>query len=87
MGEKRKPARHRWDFVCAAPVREVFAITEQMIGTPPYRYEVTGEDSARIVEYERNGFFGNWRQLASRDRRGVQRRVTANVAGPPGLFV
>jgi len=60
--------RHRWDFVCATPPREVFAVMEQMIGTPPYRYEVTGEETARIVEAERKGFFGQWSRRVPRPR-------------------
>ena len=36
---------------------------EQMIGTPPYRFEVTGDDSARIVEYKRNSIVGTWRRV------------------------
>jgi len=54
------PREHSWKFVAAAPPREVFAVMEQMIGTPPFRYEVTGPDSARAVEAERKGFFGQW---------------------------
>jgi len=54
------PHKHGWKFVAAAPPREVFAVMEQMIGTPPYRYEVTGQDSARVIEVERKGFFGQW---------------------------
>jgi hypothetical protein len=73
MAEKLKPSKYRWRFVCATPAREVFATSEQMVGTPPYRFEVTSPDSARIVEYERNGPFGNWRRLAKLDRDGVQR--------------
>ena len=30
---------------------------EQMIGTPPYRYEVVGDSEARIVEHRRKGPF------------------------------
>ena len=33
---------------------------EQLIGTRPYRYEVVGESEARIIEYRRRGFFGQW---------------------------
>ncbi|HEY6377811.1 MAG TPA: hypothetical protein VI316_01390 [Candidatus Dormibacteraeota bacterium] len=73
MAEKLKAAEHRWRLLCAAPPREVFAVMEQMVGTPPYRFEVTGPHSARIVEIERNGPFGNWRRLARLDRDGVQR--------------
>jgi hypothetical protein len=49
-----------WRFVAAAPPREVFANMEQMIGFPPYRFEVVADDEARIVEYRRRGFFGQW---------------------------
>jgi hypothetical protein len=56
-----RKARYHWRFVTAAPVREVFAVTEQMIGTPPYRFEPAGPDSARVVEVERRHWlFGHW---------------------------
>jgi hypothetical protein len=54
---------HNWRFLVAAPPREVFAVMEQMIGTPPYRFEVLGEDSARIVEFQRNSLVGTWRRV------------------------
>jgi hypothetical protein len=54
------PSAHTWHLIAAAPPREVFAVMEQMIGTPPYRYEVVGESEARIVEHRRKGLFGNW---------------------------
>lgn len=41
---------------------------EQVIGTPPFRYEVTGEDSARIVEFQRNSLVGHWRRVDDRRR-------------------
>jgi hypothetical protein len=62
------PRKHSWKFVAAAPPREVFAVMEQMIGTPPFRYEVTGQDSARVVEFERKGFFGQWSRRVRRPR-------------------
>lgn len=52
--------RQHWRFITACPPREVFAVMEQMIGTFPFRYEVTGENSARVVEFTRKGLFGNW---------------------------
>lgn len=73
MAEKLVKAGDSWRMAVAAPPREVFAVMEQMIGTPPYRFEVTGPTSARIVEYERNSLVGHWRQLARRDAEGVQR--------------
>jgi hypothetical protein len=36
---------------------------EQMIGTPPFRFEVLDRDSARIVEYQRNSLVGSWRRV------------------------
>jgi hypothetical protein len=60
--------RHGWQFVAAAPPREVFSVMEQMIGTPPFRYEVTGPDSARAIEAERKGFFGQWSRRVRRPR-------------------
>jgi len=49
-----------WRFSTAAPPREVFAVMEQLLGVPPYRFEVVDRDQARIVEYSRRGFFGQW---------------------------
>jgi hypothetical protein len=54
---------HHWRFLVAAPPREVFAVMEQMIGTPPYRFEVMGDDSARVVEFQRNSLVGTWRRV------------------------
>jgi hypothetical protein len=54
------PSAHTWRLIAAAPPREVFAVVEQLIGTPPYRYEIVGESEARIVEHRRRGLFGNW---------------------------
>ncbi len=62
------PSRHSWQFVAAAPPREVFSVFEQMVGTPPFRYEVTGRDSARVIEAERKGFFGQWSKRVRRPR-------------------
>lgn len=45
---------------------------EQVIGTPPFRFEVTGDDSARIVEFQRNSLVGSWRRID--DRRRVMGR-------------
>ncbi|MGH7746758.1 MAG: hypothetical protein ACREQ5_18685 [Candidatus Dormibacteria bacterium] len=69
-GEARHLARrkHGWQFVAAAPPREVFSVMEQMVGTPPFRYEVTGPDSARAIEFERKGLFGNWTRRVRRPR-------------------
>jgi hypothetical protein len=79
--------------VVAAPPREVFATMEQMIGTPPYRFEVTGQSSARIVEYQRNSLVGHWRRVdgtarvfgrqssAARNQRWVTCTATVEDAG------
>ena len=72
MPEKLRPAKQRWQLVCFAPPREVFAVFEQMCGTPPYRYEVVDRTTARVVEFERKGVFGQWSPLARRDRGGRQ---------------
>lgn len=70
---------YTWRVVTSAPPREVFATMEQLIGTRPYSFEVVGEGEARIVEYRRRGFFGQW----SRPRVGVRwvacRAVTDDV--------
>lgn len=64
MAENLAASRYTWRFLAAAPAREVFAVTEQMIGTPPYRFEVTDTDTARVIEFERkHPLFGNWRRL------------------------
>ncbi|HEX4754845.1 MAG TPA: hypothetical protein VH661_03710 [Candidatus Dormibacteraeota bacterium] len=81
------PRAHSWRFVVAAPPREVFAVMEQVIGTPPFRYEVTGDDAARIVEFQRNSLVGHWRRvddgrrLLGRWRKAVpnQRWVTCRA--------
>jgi hypothetical protein len=70
---------HEWRFVVSAPPREVFAVMEQMIGTPPYRFEVLGEDSARIVEFQRNSLVGHWRRVDGGGRfLGRERRPARN---------
>lgn len=70
-----RKAKHTWRFVSAAPAREVFAVTEQMVGTPPYRFEPDGPDSAQVIEAERKHFlFG---QLSPRVRRPRWIRLTA----------
>lgn len=66
---------------------------EQMIGTPPFRFEVTGDDSARIVEFRRNSLVGHWRRVdgeasvrgrgrrAARNQRWVSCSATVQAAG------
>jgi len=49
-----------WTVVVPVPPREVFATMEQLIGIPPYRFEVIAPDQARVVEHRRRGFFGQW---------------------------
>jgi len=49
---------------------------EQMIGTPPYRYEVVGDSEARIVEHRRRGLFGQWGRPKVRIRWVRCRAVT-----------
>jgi hypothetical protein len=70
------PSAQTWRLLSAAPPREVFAIMEQMIGTPPYRYEVVGDSEARIVEHRRRGLFGNWGRPKVRIRWVRCRAVT-----------
>ncbi|MHB8718981.1 MAG: hypothetical protein ACYDAC_08840 [Candidatus Dormibacteria bacterium] len=89
------PARRAaaWRFVVAAPPREVYAVMEQAIGTPPFRYEILGEDGAQIVEFMRNSLVGHWRRVdggrrvlgrmrpAVRDQRWVRVRAEQTAAG------
>lgn len=77
----RVPAQraHSWRFIASAPPRECFAVMEQMIGTPPFRFEVTGDDSARIVEFQRNSLVGHWRRVDGEATvRGRPRRAARN---------
>lgn len=48
-----------------------------MIGTPPFRFEVTGNSSARIVEFQRNSLVGHWRRVDERPRPGGGRARAA----------
>ena len=75
-GAMLAPSAQTWRLLSAAPPREVFAIMEQMIGTPPYRYEVVGESEARIVEHRRRGLFGQWGRPRVRIRWVRCRAVT-----------
>ena len=71
-----RKAKFSWRFVTSAPAREVFAAVEQMAGTPPYRFEPTGPDSAQVIEAERKHFlFG---QLSSKARNPHWVRVVAD---------
>jgi hypothetical protein len=76
-------AGESWHFTCSAPAREVFAVMEQMLGMPPYRFEPLGPGEARIVEAQRLGFFGQWR---TKFRRPGWVRVGAG-AGAAGTDV
>jgi hypothetical protein len=71
-------AAHDWRFVVAIPPREVFAVMEQVIGTPPFRYEVVGESTAQIVEFQRNSLVGHWRRVDGRSSEGGTRRPARN---------
>ncbi len=41
---------HRWTFLTAAPPREVYAVMEQMLGTFPFRFEMTGPACAELAK-------------------------------------
>jgi hypothetical protein len=75
---------YRWTFLTAAPPREVFAVMEQMLGFLPFRYEVTGESSARIVEFRRKGLVGQWSKRVGWRTRWVTCEATV---GPTGTTV
>jgi hypothetical protein len=70
-----RKAKNTWRFVTAAPVREVFAVTEQMVGIPPYRFEPTGHDSAQVIEAERKHWLFGMFTKRFRNPRWI--RVTA----------
>jgi len=74
-----KPA-HSWRFLTAAPEREVFSVMEQLLGVPPYRFEVIAANEARILEYSRRGLFGQWSRPRVRPR-WVSCRADATAAG------
>jgi hypothetical protein len=86
-----RKAKFNWRFVCAAPVREVFAVSEQMAGIPPYRFEPTGPDSARVIEVERKHFlFGQfspkvrsprWIDIVARETEAGTEVVVTSTAG------
>ncbi len=65
-----KEAQH-WTFLAAVPPREVFAVMEQMLGSFPFRFELTGESSARIVEFRRKGLVGQWSKRVAIHTRWV----------------
>lgn len=75
---------YRWRFRATCPPREIFAVMEQALGTFPFRYEVTGDRSARIVEFQRKGLFGNW---TTRLLRPVQWVACEVETAPSGLAV
>jgi hypothetical protein len=55
---------------------------EQLIGTPPYRFEALGPDEARIVEDSRKSLlFGGWTKRMFRPRRWVSCRSTSTDTG------
>jgi hypothetical protein len=72
---------HRWTFLTAAPPREVFSVMEQMLGFFPFRFEVTGERSARIVEFRRKGIVGQWSKRVGWRTRWVTCEVEPGAAG------
>ena len=59
---------HTWTLLAAAPPREVFAVMEQMLGSLPFRFELAGESSARIVEFRRRSPLGPWSRRAAEIR-------------------
>lgn len=56
---------------------------EQLVATPPYRFQVAGEDTAQAIEVSRRGFFGNW----TRPRIGVRWVRCTAIAGHRGTDV
>jgi len=61
----------RWTFLASAPPREVFAVMEQMLGSFPFRFELTGSSSARIIEFRRKGIVGQWSKRVAIHTRWV----------------
>jgi hypothetical protein len=75
-----KEARH-WTLVASVPPREVFAVMEQMLGTFPFRFELTGERSARIIEFRRKGLIGQWSRHVELRTRWVTCEATTESSG------
>ncbi len=75
-----KEAQH-WTFLASAPPREVFAAMEQMLGTFPFRFELTGESSARIVEFRRKGLVGQWSRHVAIHTRWVTCEARTESSG------
>lgn len=62
-------SKRSWRFTSTVPPREVYAVMEQLLGVPPYRFEVAGPGEGRIVEDRRwNKLVGFW----GRPRRRIQ---------------
>ena len=75
-----KEAQH-WTFLAAVPPREVFAVMEQMLGSFPFRFELTGESSARIVEFRRKGLVGQWSKRVAIHTRWVTCEARRTASG------
>ena len=72
--------KQSWQLTTAAPPREIFASMEQMIGTPPYRFEPVDHDTARILQFERRRLFGGWTK-AKRRQMWVTCKATDEADG------
>jgi len=71
----------RWTLLAAVPPREVFAVMEQMLGSFPFRFELTGESSARIVEFRRKGLVGQWSKRVAIHTRWVTCEARPTASG------
>lgn len=56
---------------------------EQLIGTPPYRFQVVGDAAAQAIEVSRKGVFGNW----TAPRLGVRWVRCTAIGGAGGTEV
>ena len=54
---------------------------EQMLGFFPYRFEVTGEGTARIIEHRRKGIVGQWSKRVDRRTRWVTCEAAQTYSG------
>ncbi len=75
-----KEAEH-WTFLASVPPREVFAVMEQMLGTFPFRFELTGESSVRIVEFRRRELIGQWSRHVELRTRWVTCEARIELSG------
>ncbi|MGH7691890.1 MAG: hypothetical protein ACREOA_04195 [Candidatus Dormibacteria bacterium] len=73
-----RPQTNRWVATVYAPPREVFAIAEQVMGLPPFSFQVIDENTAEVAQVLANGLFGQWSKVRhARTKVRIECRGTA----------